>query len=228
MTTPATRTATTAPDRIRVRPLPMKIRPYPDETTRSFLRRLETANALHPGQLKKTLRLTHRPWIETITAWTGREPEALSLAMPQLGQGHATALARDRLAGRPDRHASGTACHRCTLARGAGRYVEIYTTHERVICPEHGVWIGDGAQGFTNQFSVMACPDITTAWHHHKNLLSRHGHSRVRRAFHISSAINWRWYEQFHHFTHAMEIYDTLAADPELVKVNEASVSLGG
>jgi hypothetical protein len=91
--------------------------------------------------------------------------------------------------------------------------VEIYTTHERVICPRHKLWIGDGTHGIMDQFSVRACPDITAAWHHHKNLISQHGRSRVRTAFHTSSIINWRWYSQLHHFTHTTEICDALMAD---------------
>lgn len=208
-----------------MRPLPLKIHPHPDETTRSFLHRLETANALHPGQLRKTLRRARRPWIETLAAWTGDNPQVLSLAMPQLRQRNETAVPRSKLVGRPDRTILGTACRHCALARGAGRYVEIYTTHERVICPRHGLWIGDGIQGFTDQLPILACPDIIAAWHHHKNLITRHSRSRVRKAFHISSVINWRWYDQFHHFTHAIEIYDALAADQPRHSQSQAMVA---
>lgn len=61
--------------------------------------------------------------------------------------------------------------------------------------------------------SVRAGPEITAAWHHHKNLITRHGRSRVRKAFHIAGVINRRWYDQFQHFTAAADIYDALAAD---------------
>jgi len=88
-------------DQVLVRPLPLQIRPYPDETTQSFLHRLETANALHPGQLKKALQLTRRPWIDTLPIWAGRDPETLALAMPQLDQHHSLAPRQPRSGGTP-------------------------------------------------------------------------------------------------------------------------------
>ena len=178
---------------VPVRPLPIKIRLFPDETTRSFLRRLEIANALHHGDLKKILRAARKPWIETISAWSGDSPERLSYAMPQLGGKKRVMLDHDKLTGRPDRHTIGTACHRCGLAHGAGSSVEIYTTHERVLCSRHGLWIGEGAPKPADQLSIRACPTITAAWHHHINLIERRGHARMRTAFHISGVINWRY-----------------------------------
>lgn len=118
--------------------------------------------------------------------------------------------------GRPLRTSHAPACHHCTLARGAGPVVEIYTTHERVICPDHGLWIGDGTAGPSDQFSIRACPQISAAWHHHRNLITRHGHSRVRKAYHVANAINWGWYHQFQHFGPAMDTYDKLAAGKPL------------
>jgi hypothetical protein len=116
------------------------------------------------------------------------------------------------LVGRPARKIHAPACHRCTLARGAGSFMEVYTTHERVICPKHSLWIGEGVAGIADQFSVRDWPQITVAWHHHKNLITRHGHRQVRVGFKAADAINWRWHEQFLHFSAAAGIYDDLAA----------------
>jgi hypothetical protein len=204
---------TVAAVRTPPRPLPRPIRPYNDETTPSFIRRLETANTLRRGHLRTLLKGSRRPWVESLAAWTDYDPAVLVLAMPQLGMHGPDPSLRQRLAGRPTRTTHTVACHRCTLARGAGRYVEIYSTHEQVICPRHGLWIGDAVNGFTDQFSIGAGPQITAAWHHHKNLINRQGRSGVRKAFHIASVINWRWYDQFQHFTAATDTYDSLAAD---------------
>ncbi|XAS69254.1 TniQ family protein [Micrococcaceae bacterium Sec5.7] len=198
---------------IAARPLPRPIRVYKDETTPSFIRRLETANSLEPRQLRTLLKSSRRPWIDSLAAWTDYDPAVLILAMPQLGQHDPAPSLRRKLTGRPIRTTHTAACHRCALARGAGRYVDVYSTHEHVICPRHGLWIGDGVTGFSDQFSIHAGPEITAAWHHHKNLITRHGRSGVRKAFHIASVINWRWYDQFQHFTATTEIYDELAAD---------------
>ncbi|WP_423181307.1 hypothetical protein [Arthrobacter sp. NyZ413] len=195
------------------RPLPLPVRPYRDETTPSFIRRLETANALRPGQLRTLLKRNRRPWIESLAAWTNCDQTVLELAMPQLGLHDPARSLRQKLTGRPIRTTHTVACHRCTLARGAGRFVQIYSTHEQVICPRHRLWLGDGVTGVTDQLSIRDSPEITTAWHHHRNLITRHGRSGVRKAFHIAAVINWRWYDQFHHFTAATDIYDTLAAN---------------
>lgn len=216
---------TAAAFRIPTRPLPRTIRPYKNETTPSFIRRLETANTLRRGQLRTLLKGSRRPWIENLAAWNDYHPAVLLLAMPQLGQHDPDPSLRRKLAGRPTRTTHTVACHRCTLARGAGRYVEVYSTHEQVICPHHGLWIGDGVTGFTDQFSIGASPEITGAWHHHRNLITRHGRSAVRKAFHIASVINWRWYDQFQHFTAAMDTYDALAADQPAHANSHAAVA---
>ncbi|GAC1504023.1 MAG: hypothetical protein NVS2B15_26900 [Pseudarthrobacter sp.] len=195
------------------RPLPRPIRPFMDETTPSFIRRLETANKLRRGQLRTLLKRSRRPWIDSLAVWTGCDPAVIVLAMPQLGIHVPDPTLRRKLAGRPTRTTHTIACHRCTLARDAGRYVEIYSTHEKTICLHHGLWIGDGVTGVTDQFSIHASPEITAAWHHHRNLITRHGRPGVRKAFHIASIINWRWYDQFQHFTAATDTYDQLAAD---------------
>lgn len=198
-----------APDR----PLPRPVRPYQDETTRSFIRRINSANVLTHGELIKTLRRDRRPWMYDLATWNGTLSDILVLAMPQLANSHPDPRLRLKLVGRPTRTTHAPACRHCTLARGAGPYVEVYTTHERTLCPDHKLWIGDGIGTIADQFNIAACPEIIEAWHHHKNLITRHGHAQVRRAFHISSVINWSWYEQFQHFSAAMDTYESLTAD---------------
>lgn len=203
------RQLTPTPDR----PLPMPVHPYRDETTRSYLRRINDANVLHHGELVKALRRDRQPWIYDLATWNDTPPEVLELAMPQLANHHTDHGLRIKLVGRPIRTTHSPACHHCTLSRGAGPYVEVYTTHERVICPDHGLWIGAGAGVPAAQFSITSCPEIIDAWHHHKNLITRHGNAQVRRAFHISSVINWGWYDQFQHFSAAIDTYESLTTD---------------
>jgi len=195
------------------RPLPIPIRPYTDETTRSYIRRINKANALQHDELTKALQQDRQPWFQNLAIWTDTDPEVLLLAMPQLAQYRPDPALRQKLVGRPIRTTHASACHHCTLARGAGPYVEVYSTHERVICPHHGLWIGDGVGATADQFSIGACPEISEAWHHHKNLIARHGHAQVRRAFHISSVVNWGWYDQFQHFSAALDTYETLTTN---------------
>lgn len=179
-----------------IRALPRPIRPYPDETTASFLRRLESANALMPGHLRRTLRSRAEPWLNTLSAWSGHASDVLALAMPQLltdGDHHIPGTV---LAGRPNRSLRGIACRRCARPRSAGADIEIYTTHDKVICHRHGLWIGDGTSSCADQLALHDCPEIVASWRHHQNLIARLGRARVRTAWHAASWINWRWYQQ--------------------------------
>lgn len=132
--------------------------------------------------------------------------------------GHAPALPSPRRppharsTGRPSRTNHKLACHRCALERTGTVRVEIYATHDQVLCPRHRLWTGEGVHGPTEQLSIQAAPEVLAAWHHHKNLVTRFGRSGVRKAFHIAGIINWRWYDQFHHFAPALDTYDALAA----------------
>jgi hypothetical protein len=179
-----------------VRPLPRPIRPYPDETTASFLRRLENANALIPGQLRHALRSRGAPWLNTLSTWSGHDPDVLSLAMPQLRGDRDHHIPDSVLAGRPKRTIRGIACRRCAQARSMGANIEIYTTHDKVICPAHGLWIGEGTNSCADQLPLHECPEIMAAWRHHRNLITRLGRARVRTAWRAASWINWRWYQQ--------------------------------
>lgn len=179
-----------------IRPLPRPIRPYPDETTASFLGRLENANALSPGQLRHAQRSQGKPWLPTLSTWSGHDPDALSLAMPQLRGDGDLRTSDPLLAGRPDRTMRGIACRRCTQTRSTAGNIEIYTTHDKVICPRHGLWIGDGTHSRADQLPLHNCPEITTAWRHHQKLITRFGRAPVRTASQASSWINWRWYQQ--------------------------------
>jgi hypothetical protein len=73
------------------------------------------------------------------------------------------------------------ACHRCTLAEGAGNYVDFHTIHERLFGQADALWMGERTAGSGDQFSVRDCPKITMASHHLENLIIQHGHSPNRK-----------------------------------------------
>ncbi|WP_133159150.1 hypothetical protein [Arthrobacter glacialis] len=73
-----------APDR----PLPRPVRPYQDETTRSFIRRINSANVLTHGELIKTMCRDRRPWMYDLATWNGTLPDIFVLEMPQLANSH--------------------------------------------------------------------------------------------------------------------------------------------
>lgn len=195
---------------LKLRPLPQRIRFFPDETTRSFLRRLEKANAVQPGLLKRILHQTHQPWFETIAIWCEKPPETVAYAMPQLALQENHLIPAQNFAGRKAHRTRALACHRCTLAHQAGQFVEIYTTHDKTICPEHKLWISDGTTNPHDQLTISACPEILAAWHHHKNIIQRQGNTRTHKAYEASKMINWQWYDQFRHFTYTTNFVHTL------------------
>lgn len=182
------------------RALPRKIRLCRDETTSSYLSRLEAANALQPGHLVEMLREARHPWIDSIAAWTEHDPVLLALAMPQLAEWPASGGRTDpRLAGRPDRRRKGLACRHCALKHVDSGWIERFTTHERVVCPRHAVWIGEGVHVVNDQLPVSQCPEIITEWRHHLNLIARFGRARIRSTFETAGHISWHWYERFRH-----------------------------
>ena len=199
----------------RARPLPRHVHLFPDETTASLISRLEQANALEPGLLKRTLQKSARPWVDTLSAWTEFDSGRLRLAMPQLSQHNVVTTCDPRLLGRPNQRITRLACHLCAYERGAVERIEIYTTHDRVVCPQHGIWVGAGTQTPRNQMSVRTCPAITAATNHHRNLITRFGRDRVCTAFYDASYINWWWHATGHHFTEFTRLHKNLLATSE-------------
>lgn len=179
-----------------LRPLPLKTRPYPDETTPSFIRRIELANHIGYGAVRELRNRTGRSWPETLAILSRNAVRTLVLAMPQLSAGTLLPESADRPACRATR----IACSLCTLSRGAGNHVVVHTTHERVLCPRHRLWTGDGNAGTGTQVRLDTCPAILAAHRHHRNLITRFGRPAVLKAFEASSLINWQWYEKFGHF----------------------------
>lgn len=169
------------------------------------------AHSWRPGESRKTLHKISEPWIETISLWCDQSLESLAYAMPQLGLQQHGLINPRHFAGRRAHRTHGPACQRCALAHDAGRIVEIHTTHEHVICPNHGLWIGEGTATPDDQLSISACPEIPATWHHHKNIIQRQVRNRTRKAFETSRTITWQWYDQFHHFSYTANVYDDLA-----------------
>lgn len=53
-----------------------------------------------------------------------------------------------------------------------------------------------GTHSCVDQLPLRECPEITTAWRHHRQLISCLGRARICTAWQASSWINWRWYQQ--------------------------------
>ena len=124
--------STSAP---QLRPLPIRVSLYARETTASFILRLERMNHLPSGILKDLLPQTGESWSASLGILTCRDPSTLMLAMPQLGAYRITASPLHKLPGRPLPRITGFACHHCALSRTGDSRIEIYRSHEPVLCP---------------------------------------------------------------------------------------------
>jgi hypothetical protein len=159
-------------------------------------------------------------WPEALAVLSRADTGTLLLAMPQL----AACPPGPEPAGRPTRRISRTACSRCTRGRGAGPHVTVHTTHEEVLCPRHQLWTGDGNTGAPTQIRLDTCPEILAAYRHHRNLITRSGRHAVTAAFETASLINWRWYEQFGHFTAFADRYTALTASGDIPQQARSAV----
>lgn len=206
----------------RIRPLPRTIRLFHDETTTSFIRRLEKANALSAGQLKQALQNCDPPGVDTVSAWTEYDTDLLLLAMPQLGSPEIRNAEDPRLFGRPNQRMTGLACRRCAHQQAGVERIEIFTTHDKVLCPRHHLWLGEGVT--SSQIPIGSLLEIPAASRRHRNLITRFGRSRVCTAFHISAYINRRWLEQFGHFPQFADLHRQLTAAPGQEHTREQAV----
>ncbi len=182
----------------RIRRLLVPVKPMPAETLHSYLYRLTEDNHLHPGWLP---RLAKKPGLlRKLAVLTGYSDHQLVSMLPELRSpfhlrhwphliGEASARASTR-----------APCGHCQTARlgTTQATVSVFATHEQVICHRHQRWIGTHHIKCTihEQFSIAACPEITSANRHHKRLITRWGRGPTRASFDdaIQCMMTWsRW-----------------------------------
>jgi TniQ len=188
-----------------LRPLPRTVRPFPGETTASYLARLAHANRLDTEALRCYI-TGHRRRTPPFPAGrlaivTGFPASTLRHAIPDLGFGYG-ALDEDHHngAGLPQRKQDdGPPCRLCLLARGIALPVRCWKRPEDVICLRHRRWTGPGSE--TGQPDLSAQPDILQAHKQHLRLVRRFGRDSVAFEFAVADHICRHWHEQHRHDT---------------------------
>jgi hypothetical protein len=152
--------------------LPVAVPPARHKTCASYLARLASLHGLDPRELWHLVAAprpgTRRRVIDPdrLAAITGRRPEHLARALPELRHPE------------PDwhawRHRAQPRCPRCD-ARHDGGPVTRLLPHHRYVCTRHRYWIGppDAGQPATPLGPALA--DIISAQWRHLRLLRRHG-----------------------------------------------------
>ena len=167
------------------RMLPRPIPPFPNERVDSYIRRLQIANGLHkPGLIPLIPLGQSAPAIlQALTQLTGRDPHALTHALPELNTSQ-------RHTGRETRQA----CKLCAARRADTQTlpISLYSPYQHTVCRRHRRWLGNqGAQiplppsPATNQ--------ILSANKHHRRLASQNTNALAAESYQLARFIIWRW-----------------------------------
>lgn len=208
----ADHTRTAEPDWRRIRRhqrLPRPLPPFPDETITSYLQRLQHAHGLASDRRGANLGISPGDDVATVLSeLTGRSATALEHALPELR--HRPKTAQHAVPYRlGERARQRLACRHCALSRGAGEHVQIWMTHEQVVCHRHRRWLGDhDTPG--DQLNITACPDIPTASRRHRNLIARLGRDATEHAYQAARDICWKWFQQGYRFDSPTSRLDAL------------------
>jgi hypothetical protein len=171
---------------MRLRRLPIQVRPAHHETIASYIARLANVHAVAYGELWQALSVPARPGgvrrqlvLQRLADLTGRPPDALQRALPE---------ARDPA---PDwwslRQLDQYACPLCTAAHAGGPVRRLHA-HHQFLCARHSYWIGHPDPVTTTRRRNLGAliPELTIAQRRHERLVHRHGWAGVFHAIEAS------------------------------------------
>ncbi|MFI6366885.1 TniQ family protein [Nocardia sp. NPDC050630] len=170
--------------------LPFPVAPFGGETTRSYLYRLATANLIHPDDLRNHLTGTRNQTgsvtLAGLAAVTGRSPQGLRYALPELDPGADVVL--------KPAHVRRRVCFRCASRRNAFVFAITWKPVDTVLCGKHRIWLGSRGRSFLDQqYDVSAVADILHAQRRHQLLARRAGRTIAALAFTEAAAITDTW-----------------------------------
>lgn len=184
-------TAASAPP--SVRPLPRRIRPFPDETLASYLRRVEHANQLTPGAAKRLARICGIELLPGLSQLTGLPASTLVRAIPDL-RAYADLKAYPELRGRITvRARRRTPCTLCAASYDKNSAIAIWARHQDLVCFHHRRWLGPN-EGYTTQFWIGDEPGLLDASLRHHRAVRTHGQRRVAALYGNAADIVERWF----------------------------------
>lgn len=175
------------------RPLPRHVRPFPDETLSSYMRRVEYANQLAGGAIKRLARPTSASFLPALGQLTGVPVSSLVRAIPDL-RSPADLDTYPELLGRVSTGARRrTPCTLCAVRYDRPGAISIWARHQDLICRHHQRWLGPN-EGYTTQFCIGDEPDILEANRRHNRAVRTHGQRRTSALYGDAAGIIERWF----------------------------------
>jgi hypothetical protein len=189
------------------------VKPYPAETTSSFLARLAHANQLAADSLRFYISGSRSHSVPVpagrLAAAAGIPVHVLRYAIPDLDLDPDPYARYHNGSGLPQRRGDdGLACRLCVLARGISEPVLCWKRPENVICLRHRRWIWSGHN--TDQPDLSAQPDVLQAHRRHLRLVRRYGRDEVAIEYATADHICRKWHERGRHdvgFRERMQIF---------------------
>jgi hypothetical protein len=216
------------PSDLPARPMPIRVRPYPQETVSSFARRLAVANHLpagefldHIGASKSSSRQPLAPArsrelhlnkaaASRLAVFSGIPASALKRALPGLSFGSADdrpwrAWVPYRPPNRPVR-----ACPVCTVRRQADEILHYQPLHQP-ICMSHRHWLVGKEDNRRVELDLL--PEVIDAARRHMRLTRRREPAALTRAYRLANRIAQRWFDHRSFLTPIWnERYDRIGA----------------
>ena len=181
-----------------LRALPRRVKPFPGETSSSYVARLAHANRLDATALRCYITADRRSSppmsAERLSIVAGIPAQVLRNAIPNLDPAPGRAAHRPLI---PRHGDDGPACRMCVLARGITQPVRCWKQPEQVICLRHRRWIAPLAED--DQPALREHPEILHAHKRHLRLVRRFGRDPTANMYAVADHICRRWHEQHEH-----------------------------
>lgn len=174
---------------------PRRVAPFPNEYLSCYLRRLGEANGLPNNEFGIRVTKAAIPAREAVEALTGLPERTLVFALPELRTPD-DVTTYPALRGSPAAVGASTCCPFCAGRRGLARPVQVWATHEQVLCRRHRVWTGGPVLTSSDRWpriDISALPDVLRAHRRHQRLIPRFGREPVRHAFEDASYLVHEW-----------------------------------
>lgn len=177
--------------------LPRSVRPLPNEVLGDYLARLAKANGISRSRLEALLARRGPTMRSALAATVSMSDRALAFALPEL-RVEADSEVYPELA-QHEVEAIGPGCPLCASRHGHRIPLpQVWSTHERVVCVGHSMWINGPAFRVDPTRPVIKIvgasrADILLAHRRHERLIRHHGRPSIRQAITDAHDIVEQW-----------------------------------
>jgi hypothetical protein len=180
----------------RARPLPITVTPAHNETLRSYLTGIASANHVTVDHLRRRLgstRTSDPVPLPRLAILSGQPAGILAHAIHEITDGNRPP---------PGRPVTGRAgmrrgpCTSCAHARGHDRKIVCWSDHHTAVCLRHARWLGDGRGPKAEQISLRAHSPIVGANRLHRRIVRRVGRDQAADAYDLAAWIVYRWHDK--------------------------------